>query len=873
VGSVLGRTYLATVTRAAAPEPYRIEPYDFGRARRLAAELGISAPVAATLVRRGYETPSEARAFLEATESHDPFDFNAMDEAVSILLEASARGDPITVHGDYDVDGVCATAILVATLRELGAEVDWYLPSRQEDGYGLTSSSVERIASRGSAVLVTVDCGIACRDEVRTARELGLKVIVTDHHHPGPELPDCPILHPRLGGYPFTELCAAGVAHKLAAGLRMRAGRAPAEDLDLVALATVADLVPLRGENRTLVRAGLAEARRARRTGLRALMAASSIDPARLDEGDFAFRLAPRINAAGRLYRADAGVELMLTGDEARAEEIARELDRTNHERREAELEALAGAEEALASLPGDPTDRAALVVAGEGWHPGVLGIVASRLVERYWRPAVVIGLDGEDRGRGSARSIPGYDLLAGLRDCGEHLVRFGGHEAAAGLEIEIGRIPAFREALEAHARAAIAPADLLPAETLDAVVGGESLGLAIAEELELLAPFGKGNPEVRLLVPGARIRDVRSMGEGRHARFSLQSGARRALGVAFGVNGSLREAPEEPHDLSVKLEVNHWNGAVEPRVVLRELYPTTTGDAEPGVEAPSCRTPAAGDEWWRRFEAELAAPLESGRAHPVPPQGDPGRESVDRRGCSGVACIADLLSSGSAVLAICADAARRQGLAERAADPRRFGGGHLAHLCRRCSEAEGVAEVAALLAAGRGLALVDWAALAHHPRLARRFEHVVIVDPAPSAGLEALATRGSGYLHLAWGEPELAFAMRVHELDWPRRAALTGFYRELRARCEPDERLVDDALHQALAGEGRHPRTAEQAARRCRVLAELGIIDWEAKAPTRSLGVVSSKAADLERSAAFRAYRARFEEGKRFLSRRRAPK
>jgi single-stranded-DNA-specific exonuclease len=869
-GSVLARTYLAAVTRATAPEPYRIEPYDYASARALASELGVSPPVAATLVRRGYATPAEARAFLEPTDSHDPFAFEAMDEVVTLLLDAVERGRGITVHGDYDVDGVCATAILVAALRELAAEVDWYLPSRQEEGYGLSATSVERIARRGTAVLVTVDCGIGCPDEVRAARERGMKVIVTDHHEPGRQLPDCPILHPRLGGYPFPELCAAGVAHKLATALRQRRGRGPGLDLDLVALATVADLVPLRGENRALVRAGLSEARRSRRPGLRALMAAAAVDPARLDEGDVAFRLAPRINAAGRLYRADAGVELMLTSDQERAEEIARELDRANRERREAELEALAGAETALAELPGEPADRAALVVAGEGWHPGVVGIVASRLVERYWRPAVVIGLDGDGRGRGSARSIPGYDLLSALRDCGEQLLRYGGHEGAAGLEIEARDIPAFREALEGHARATIAPADLQRIETVDAVVGGESLGLAIAEELEQLAPFGRGNPEIRLLVPGARIRDVRPMGEGKHARFSLESGPRRALGVAFGVNGSLSEAPEGTHDLSIKLEVNEWKGAVEPRVVLRELYPVSEDAGSP--VSPPCETPAVGEEWWRRFDAELGASLEEDPAEGSPVDGEPGRESVDRRGCSAVACIADLLSSGRAVLAVCADAARRSALAKRAADPKRFGGGAAAHLCGRCSEAPARAGVDALLAKGRGLAIADWAALGRHPELARPFEHVVMVDPAPLPALEALAARGSGYLHLAWGQAELELAMRVHELDWPRRAALAGFYRELRERCGGTGALTADALGQALAGDGRYPRSAEQAARRCRVLAELGLIAWEGRGVARSLRVVSSEATDLVRSTAFRAYRARFEEGKRFLSRRRAP-
>ena len=366
-----------------------------------------------------------------------------------------------------------------------------------------------------------------------------MEVIVTDHHEPGERLPDCPLLHPRLSSYPCGELCATGVAHKLSAAL-LGAERA-AEDLDLVALATVADLVPLRGENRALVRAGLRVARQARRPGLRALCAAAGVQPERLDEGDLAFRLGPRINAAGRLYRADAGVELMLTADDRRAAAIATELDRVNRERRDAERLVLGFAERARAALPAELASAPALVLAGEDWHPGVVGIVASRLAERHWVPVVLIGIDGDGRGRGSGRSVPGFDLLAALDACGEHLLRYGGHRAAAGLEIEAGRVEDFRAAFVAQASAALGERDLVRTEVIDAVVGGESLGHEVAEQLERLAPFGMGNPGVRLLVPSARVCEVRPMGEGdKHARFRLESGSRSALGVAFGVNGEL---------------------------------------------------------------------------------------------------------------------------------------------------------------------------------------------------------------------------------------------------------------------------------------------------------------------------------------------
>jgi single-stranded-DNA-specific exonuclease len=308
------------VPESAATE-FTLAPFDYAEARALMSELELAEPVAVTLVRRGYRTAEQARAFLEAADDHDPFLFEAMTEIVERIGAAIAAGRRVTVHGDYDVDGVCSTAILIRALRELGADCDWLIPGRLEDGYGLTESTVERLAARGTSLLITTDCGIGSVAEVEAALAAGLEVIVTDHHQPGERLPRCPILHPQLSSYPFADLCATGVAYKLAVALR--GPGAAAAELDLVALATVADLVPLQGENRALVRRGLAEARRALRPGLRALIAAAALVPERLDEGDFAFRLGPRINAAGRLYRADAAVELMLTADDARARETA----------------------------------------------------------------------------------------------------------------------------------------------------------------------------------------------------------------------------------------------------------------------------------------------------------------------------------------------------------------------------------------------------------------------------------------------------------------------------------------------------------------------------------------------------------------------
>ena len=354
-------------------------------------------------------------------------------------------------------------------------------------------------------------------------------------------------------------------------------------------------------------------------------MAVAHVEPSRLDEGDFAFRLGPRINAAGRLYRADAGVELMLTADDARAKQIAEELDRANHERRDTEREVLNGAEAALRELPEEYRDAPALVIAGRGWHPGVVGIVASKLVERHYRPVVLISLDSDGAGRGSGRSIPGFDLLGALRACDPHLVRYGGHRAAAGLEIAAGGLDEFRRAFVECAGEALEPGDLVRTETVDAVVGGDRLGLRVAEELERLGPFGMGNPGIRLLVPAAQVRDVRPMGdEGRHSRFALDSGAASALGVAFGSSPARVEGDGSPVDASVSLELNQWNGSIEPRVVLRELYPLAASghradgngrapeaERRRGIGCAACDPAPADAAWWARVEAEREAPLE----------------------------------------------------------------------------------------------------------------------------------------------------------------------------------------------------------------------------------------------------------------------
>jgi single-stranded-DNA-specific exonuclease len=570
---------------------------------RLERELGVSGPLAQVLVRRGLGEPARARAFLAADEEHPPTAFAGIEQAIEPILRHVDSGERITIHGDYDVDGVCSTAVLVRSLRRIGGNVDWYLPDRATDGYGLNRSTVQRLAQRGTRLLVTVDCAITAVDEVQDAKALGMEVVVTDHHAPRADgvLPQAPIVHPAICDYPCRELCATAVAYKLAQLLEStfasrdradcaapRDARALEEDLDLVALATIADLVPLVGENRTLVRRGLRALAGTAKPGLRALMAVARVDPGKLNERSVGFALAPRLNAAGRMHRADAGLELILTEDPARAAKVAQELDRVNYERRQMDTRIRYEAEAQLASLG----ERSAYVLAGENWHAGVIGIVASRLVERHRRPVVMIALDG-DTGKGSGRSIDAFDLLGGLTACAGHLRGFGGHRAAAGLEIERGRVEEFAEAFRAHAEQVLSPADMIPVERVDAVVGCEELGMALAEELQTLAPFGRGNPGVTLLAADVMFRDVRPMGEGKHARFTVQSRGARARGVAFGMGGHLPVGEGEAAEATFTLEVNEWNGVTEPRLVLRHARLAELPPQQP-MRDPD---PSAGDE------------------------------------------------------------------------------------------------------------------------------------------------------------------------------------------------------------------------------------------------------------------------------------
>jgi single-stranded-DNA-specific exonuclease len=555
---------------------WTIRPCPHRQASGLAKALDLSEITASVLVRRGYGDPELARAFLAGEQPlHDPFLLGDMAGAVERIRTAIAAGKRICVHGDYDVDGICATVLAVLVLRELGAEVEWHLPSRFDEGYGVSGQTLERLAGEGCGLVLTVDCGITAVEEVRRARELGLDVIVTDHHRPGEELPDCPIVATRPSDYPFQDLCGTGVVYKLAQALLGEESEVLRRHLDLVALATIADVVPLIGENRSLAIAGLRTLQRTQKLGLRALMKTAGVDAAAVDAGKVGFRLAPRINAAGRLGDPSAALELLLTEDADEARRLADRLEELNRDRQAVEDKILRAAIAQVEEWPEAKRRRSAYVVWGEDWHEGVIGIVASRLVERYHRPVVLIaGTDG--LWKGSGRSIPSFDLHGALGACSTFLERFGGHRAAAGLSIAPDRVDLFADAFAAQAEGLLGPDDLVPATVVDAVLPrGTKLTLELCEELRALAPFGLANPDVTLLAPGCELGELATVGDGKHLRFRVHLDGSDAGGaIAFGQGTKLdRYRRAGRYDVAFRLQENHWNGTVSPQLVVRRVF------------------------------------------------------------------------------------------------------------------------------------------------------------------------------------------------------------------------------------------------------------------------------------------------------------
>jgi single-stranded-DNA-specific exonuclease len=550
----------------------------------LARALGVSALLARLLVNRGVSDPGEARRFLEPrlADLLPPGGLLGMAAATERILLAIDRGERIVVWGDYDVDGVTSTTLLIAFLREVGVAAHWFVPDRLLDGYGLSEGPLRALAAEGTQLVITVDCGVSNAAEIAVARTLGMDVIVVDHHEVPAEIPiAAALIDPLQPGcpFPYKKMAACGLTFHLLVALRaalrergwFRNGRTEPDlrdYLEIAAVGTVADVVPLTGINRILVRHGLERLERTRRPGLLALCDVSGARGKPIGVGTVAFQIGPRINAAGRLGSAAKGVELLLSESLEHAQGIARHVDDENRRRRGIEAQIL---EEACAQVEaaGNPESRRALVLSDRGWHPGVTGIVASKIVERYHRPTVLIAVDG-DRGKGSARSISGFHLVQGLLHCAELLDNYGGHAHAAGLSIQGGRIAEFSERFERIARDRIRPSELLPRISVDGEVTLADVTQDFVTEVEQLAPFGQGNPRPVFVSRGVRVVSSRVVG-GDHLQLTVEQDGAVHRAIAFRMAAALPE-PGTRLDLAYHAEENHFRGRTEIQLRVRDL-------------------------------------------------------------------------------------------------------------------------------------------------------------------------------------------------------------------------------------------------------------------------------------------------------------
>ncbi len=536
----------------------------------LTERLGIPPEFARLLLGRGIESESDIRTFLSPSldDLHDPFLMPDMDAAVHRIEHAVSSGERILLHGDYDADGMSAAALLTHAFRRLGGIVETFVPHRTRDGYDLSEAGLERAGRIGASLIVTADCGVTALEAVARAGRQGRDVIVTDHHRPGRRLPSAvAVVNPMRADsrYPFPALAGVGVAFKLTQALFDRAGISASEanqHLDLVALGTVADQMPLQGENRILVRAGLRALAVSRKPGIRALLTRVGAP-----EGDsvgtdhISFRLGPRLNSVGRMGSADSGVKLLMTSDPREAERLAGYLERRNAERRQADQRVYAEVEAQIASRF-DPARDSAVVVWGDDWHPGVIGIVASRIVDATHRPTVVVSFDG-DIGRGSGRSIGDFSLHSALEQLSEHLERFGGHRMAAGLSIRRDRIEQFAEGLQEIASRELGDGAGQEGVQVDVELSIGAADRSLLTWLNRASPFGAGNPAPVFLVRAVELRETRSVGpEGVHLRCMLVDGEDSLEAIGFGLGARRPEvAPGDQFDVLFHFEENRWNG------------------------------------------------------------------------------------------------------------------------------------------------------------------------------------------------------------------------------------------------------------------------------------------------------------------------
>lgn len=849
--------------------PWRAARVAYADVRALQRDLGCPEPIAWVLARRGLADPPAAREFL-ATDGAlgDPRAIPGVPGAAARLRQALAHGEHVAIHGDYDCDGVCSTAILAGALRSRGGLVTTFMPSRFTDGYGVSEATVERLADEGARVLACVDCGTSSVQALTRAAELGIDVIVLDHHLAAGARPPGIIANPALGRGVHPLPAAAGVVFDvvrvLAAGDDDLLAPAPDEGVDLAGLATVADGVPLVGANRRLVHRALASIRRGGRPGIVALLAAAGQGHRGITARGLSFTLAPAINATGRLGDASLAVDLLLEDDPRRAHGLADEIWRMNDRRRQVERQVTAEAVAILAAGPDRAGEDAITVVAGEGWHEGVVGIVASRLVERVGRPAIVLALDGTEA-KGSGRSLPGLDLHAIVAEASGVLTRWGGHAGAVGVSLAADDVPRFRDALQRAAAGRTAEIARAGMRTVDAVAAGADLTLATAECLEALAPFGRGNPEPRIVVPGCAVTAVSRVGEGRHLRARLSAGGVTVPAIGFSMG---RRAPDlqsagdrARYDAILALEVERWQDTIGPRASLQALAPLPAGPAVAGGCADACdagcpqRVPPAG---LRRMLDQPFGPAAPRHGVTAP------AEVIDRRGQGrSLALVAALAGADSGVAMVVADVPRRRAALDDVLAPGRLGVEVAVLGGVRC-DADALRARLVLARGGPLLALLDYAALAEVDL--PRDVHLVVVDPPVTrAQADWLRVTAAGrFAHLAWGPDEAALALAATQADLAVRDVARGLWPGLGAHGATLP--WGPACDRLLAGDGPVTRSPRAVAIALAALCEAGFLQVSldgitvvAGAPVADLGIgaIGRRAAALADEARAMAARA----------------
>ncbi len=543
---------------------------------QLVQHLGISPLVAGLLVNRGKHNLDEATEFLhtEHAEFHDPYLMDGMKEAVERIRKAIEQNEKILIFGDYDADGVSSTSVMIYTLRELNADFDYYIPNRFTEGYGPNEAAFRWAKEQGYSLIITVDTGISAIHEAAVAKEIGIDLIITDHHEPQPELPDAyATINPKKPGcpYPFKGLAGVGVAIKLSHALL---GKPPVHLLDIACIGTIADLVPLVDENRMIAKRGIARLQRTEKPGLQALLKLCNIKDQVLNSEHIGFGIGPRVNAAGRLDSADPAVDLFTTDDPEQAEMIAAEIDAMNKERQNLVNQMT---KEAVKIVEDEypPEDNSALIIAKEGWNPGVIGIVASRIVEKYYRPTIILSIDREKGvAKGSARSIVGFDMFANLSECRDILPHFGGHPMAAGMTLDLQYLDDLRYRLNKLAEEKLTVDDFTPITPVDLECSVDDVSLEVIEELQALEPFGVENPKPKFLIEQCKLNEFRRIGsDSKHLKLSLK-GETNTLDVIGFHFGDVFEEITPNASLSVvgELSINEWNGFRKPQLMLQDI-------------------------------------------------------------------------------------------------------------------------------------------------------------------------------------------------------------------------------------------------------------------------------------------------------------